>query len=260
MVAFAPHLDCGRSRLVRRLCVVALVISGMVASLPAADDGQSKPVRSPTRPPAGQARKANPRPAVPPGDLGTIVSWLTGDFSNRAQAPLTGITPGGSEKQPQDRVHAHLRRAIAPGVGDVVLYLQWNRDRADGPIARQRLWSLTVEGGSPVLRIYAFVDAEPYVDALESPDILETLTVEDLVVPDATCVLSFSKSGDGFTATTLPACTASWRGGRQIRLQIRLRVTSEGFTYSEAGYVDPDFTQVFALPSKGGYEFLRSKP
>lgn len=99
-----------------------------------------------------------------------------------------------------------------------------------------------------------------YVDALESPDILETLTVEELVAPAATCVLSFAKSGDGFMATTSPSCTATASGGRQITLQIRLRVAPEGFTYSEAGYVDPDFTQVFALPRTGSYEFRRSKP
>jgi hypothetical protein len=185
---------------------------------------------------------------------------LTGDFANQAQAPLKGITPGGSEKQPQDQVHVRVRRVHAPAIGEVVLYLQWNRDRAAGPIARQRLWSLAVEDGVPALRIYGFVDAEPYVDALESPDVLETLTLEDVVAPGASCVLSFARSGEAFMATTLPACTTAGSGGRTLTLQVRLRVTRDGFTYSEAGYADPDFTQVFALPSRGSYEFLRSKP
>ena len=191
-----------------------------------------------------------------------FTDWLVGHFSNEAQAPLRGITPGGSDKQAQDRLHVHIRRVGVAELGGTALLVQWNRDRAEGPIARQRLWLVTHGGEERIgtLQVYGLRDAETYVDALSSPEILQTVTADDLFVPARTCDLPVSRTGEAFLATTLPACASAVAMPLTLtRFQVRLRVTPDGFTYSEAGYGDPDFTTVFALPKSGSYEFVRAK-
>jgi hypothetical protein len=219
--------------------------------------------RQPRRPPAtSPASKPAPAPPVSPrSDTDTLVEWLTGHFSNEEQAPLRGITPGGSDKQAQDRVHAHVRRVLVPALPGTTLYIQWNRDRRDGPIARQRLWTIVPGGVDRIatLKIFGLTDPEPHVDALESPESLQTLEEGDLLVPADSCELPVTRNGDAFLATTLPACPSTIAMRIPMtRFQVRLRVTAAGFTYSEAGYADPDFTPVLLLPKKGSYEFVRT--
>jgi hypothetical protein len=190
----------------------------------------------------------------------TIATWLAGDFSNEAQAPLTGITPGGSDRQEQDRLFAQVRRAAAPELPGVVLYVQWNRDRRNGPIARQRLWVVMPGAGDEVarLRVLAFRDPEPYVDALESPEVLRTITSEDLAPVADDCELGFVHTGQAYLGTTRPSC-ATEASGRTLTLQIRLRVSASGFAYSEATYTRPDLEPFVTTPRKGSYEFVRVK-
>ena len=232
-----------------------LALSAQVASAAIAAQ-----VPRPARRPPAATKPATPTAAAPKDDLGVFVERLVGHFSNEAQAPLRGITPGGSDRQPQDRLHVHVRRVVVPLLPGSVLYVQWNRDRGDGPIARQRLWAIAGGGADRVatMRVYGLRDPESHVDALASPDSLETLADEDVFVPADSCDLPVSRTGEAFLATTLPACPSAVAMPLPMtRFQIRLRVTAAGFTYSEAGYRDPDFTPVFVLPRQGSYEFVR---
>lgn len=227
-------------------------------------DVQAQATRPARRPAGAKPVPAPAAPVAPRDDATLMASWLAGHFSNEAQAPLKGISPGGSEKQAQDRLHVHVKRVQVPSLGDNVLLVQWNRDRSDGPIARQRLWAIAAAPGQSdrvaTMRVYGLRDTETFVDALASPEVLQTLQAEDLFLPGEACDLPVSRVGDAFVATTLPACPS----GVALRLpttrfQVRLRARSDGFTYSEAGYADPDFTTILSLPYSGSYEFQRVK-
>jgi hypothetical protein len=240
---------------------VVLALSAHVAF--AATTAQApRPARRPPSAPK-PATPAKPTvPAPPKDDVTVFVERLVGHFSNEAQAPLRGITPGGSDRQSQDRLHVHVRRVVVPVLPGTVLYVQWNRDRSGGPIARQRLWAIASGGEDRLatMRVYGLRDPESHVDAIESPESLQTLEDEDVFVPADSCDLPVSRTGEAFLATTLPACPSAVAVPLSMtRFQARLRVTAEGFTYSEAGYRDPDFTPVFLLPKQGSYEFARVK-
>lgn len=246
-----------------RLSLDSLALALGILVLPAALPADAQPPRSARRPAAAApAAKPAAKPPVPKDDVGTFVAWMTGHFSNDAQAPSTGVSPGGSDKQAQDRLHVHIREVQAPSLQGTVLLVQWNRDRANGPIARQRLWTVTAGGADRIatLKIYGLRDAETFVDALSSPEVLQTITPDDLYVPADSCDLPVTRTADGFLATTLPACpNAVAMSQTTTRFQVRLRATAGGFTYSEVGYRDPDFTVAFALPKTGSYEFERVK-
>lgn len=235
------------------LLSLVLALSGI-----AAEAAQTtRPRRAPA---AAPASKPAVKPAPPKDDVGRFLAWVTGHFSNDAQAPLKGISPGGSDKQAQDRVHVRVRQVPVPALEGTVLLVQWNRDRADGPMARLRLWAVSAGGADRIatLKIYGLRDTETFVDAIDSPEILQTVAIDDLFVPADSCDLPITRTADGFLATTLPACPSAVAMPQTLtRFQVRLKATAGGFTYSETGYRDPDFATAFALPKTGSYEFER---
>ena len=198
------------------------------------------------------------QPPAPADPVAEIAQWLTGRYSNEAQAPLKGVSPGGGSKQAQDQVHVHVQPTVAPVLPGRVLYVQWNRDADEGPIARQRLWALRATGdGAVSVSVAAFAEPETFADALTNLRALATIGADDLVSMPEDCAIVLTRQDGAWSGTTSPRCTITEKSGRSLTFQARLRVGPAGFTYQERSFAGPEFTPVLSLPKTGSYDFRK---
>ncbi|MEM8920127.1 MAG: CpcT/CpeT family chromophore lyase [Pseudomonadota bacterium] len=197
----------------------------------------------------------------PPAGLDDLVDKIAGGYSNAAQyaaAPNAWkIEPAIGDAPPWlDQQFAVFEKLEAPAIGNDVIYLQWRKGAADGPISRQRIWSFYHdEDGQPRMDFFSF----PRGSEPEDTKALTSLTRQDLVGYGEKCALEVAVSGDGFFAEIPPTCQIKSQSGRDMRLTAEINLSGDTLTYHEAG-VRPNGDIVFRVPGsapRAPYRFER---
>ncbi|MBX3365330.1 MAG: chromophore lyase CpcT/CpeT [Phycisphaeraceae bacterium] len=197
---------------------------------------------------------SSPPPAQPSrhslsADTFTLAEWLTGSFTNRAQARRD---PAYAE------VTLHTARIWPESHDGYWLYLeQAAADTPDRPY-RQRIYHL-VESPSGQIRcaIYTLPEPRLAVGAWRKPDHFRPLNSADLRRLDGCDVVFVREATDRFFGTTdAQTCPSTVQGAAYATSQAW--VTPDTIATLDRGF-DTRGTQVWG-PTSGPYRFTRSSP
>jgi hypothetical protein len=191
-----------------------------------------------------------------------IVADLEGVWSNTAQY---AAAPDALKVEPSvdgdwlDLQHAEFHRIEAPMIGERVLYLEWRRGAADGPISRQRLWSFRTDADGTVrMDFYAFIDGASFAGRGAEPGAFANLDASALRSYGPDCALRFDASpGGGWVGRiTGDQCRIVAASGRQMGIDATIQFGTDGvLSYQEAGRLD-DGRYAFRVPPTMPYRFV----
>ena len=190
---------------------------------------------------------------------------LEGTFDNRAQwdqAPdrLRRPPAAGHPYDWIDLQFASFYAVDAPTLGHTVIYVEWRAGGPDGPISRQRIWTLRNEGPELArMDFYTFRDPAPYAGRGDDPAAFAALKAEDLIGYGADCGLFVTERREELLVATIHenTCTITSRSGRRMGIRASVILAGNSLTYSEAGILE-DGSFAFLVPGGANYQFLRS--
>jgi hypothetical protein len=140
-----------------------------------------------------------------PTDIGTLVRWMAGDFSNQAQA---------FENPP---FFAHIRVCMRPLPQDFIegnsLFLEQAYDMALHEPYRLRVLEFVPQDNRILLKNYAIKEEQRFYGASRNPDLLKTVHRDDLVEMPG-CHMWVDWLGQSFKGRIQPGkgCKVLWKG------------------------------------------------
>lgn len=131
-------------------------------------------------------------------DFHLMLKWFAGEFDNFQQVQQE---KEDSVAVPHEHMHSLFLPVEIPAVGDHVFYIRQYADGDPNKVYRIRLYTFhPLEKGERIeLRIWAFKEETKFRNAHTEPDILKTLTKDDLKGFPG-CELQFKRDGDAFKA------------------------------------------------------------
>lgn len=180
----------------------------------------------------------------------TLAQWMVGEFNNRKQAI----------DDPVWYVHLKLwHRPVSCHIGDQCIFAeQANVLQMDQPY-RQRLLVLTQETEQRIRGQYwAFKNPQKYKAAGVQPDLLESVTAQDLIELPG-CKLDIEFNENQYIAQPNPnlKCCFDY-AGKTRQVVIGFEVQSHRFTSYDRG-VDPETGQSLWGALMGPYQFDKDK-
>ncbi len=174
-------------------------------------------------------------------DLGRLSSWLEGGFSSQLQA---------KEDPAFQDLRIHIRRFWHERVDGHWLYVERSKADEPGKPYRQRLYQLIGQpGGSIKLHIYAVPKPIDFAGAYFKPDLLDSLTIQQLGL-QVGCDISLQHNStslfEGRTASK--QCKANFQGAQYLITDMAIKTA--GFVLWERGYNKLD-RQVWGSSHKG---------
>ncbi|MCA3693513.1 chromophore lyase CpcT/CpeT [Aquidulcibacter sp.] len=172
---------------------------------------------------AGVPELANPTPVPVPvkpltpamkevlnKDLLDLADLLTGRWDNELQ---TFFEPELNVPLPlrHERLHAVVKPIEAPEFGPVSFYVEYRKGGETGPVARQRIWTLSVDPELNGIRLSGFAPKEgkPLEGAWRLVEGVEGLKPGQLkkeaFTPVMGCDIIWRRRGEGFSGATRPA-------------------------------------------------------
>ena len=146
--------------------------------------------------------------------LGTLVAYLSGEFENQSQ----------SEAEPTWYVHLRLwHRPVLQLSSDHVctLFLEQASVKANKPPYRQRILQLSDESGQLQGKYFALADPAKFIGGGDRPELLSSMTVDDLVsLPDSDVLIEYqpiAPAGYKFQAALPEGTLCSFEYGGQRR-------------------------------------------
>lgn len=192
-----------------------------------------------------------------------IAADLAGTWSNATQhtaAPDALRVEPTVDGEWLDLQHAAFHRVHAPAIGERVLYLEWRRGAADGPISRQRLWSFRTDAAGAVrMDFHAFVDGAPFAGRGGEAGAFAGLEPSALRSYASECALRFEAlPGGGWAGRiTEDHCRIVAASGRAMGIAATVELDRDGvLTYQESGRLD-DGRYAFRVPPTMPYRFER---
>ena len=143
-------------------------------------------------------------------DLLDLADLLTGRWDNELQ---TFFEPELNVPLPlrHERLHAVVKPIEAPEFGPVSFYVEYRKGGETGPVARQRIWTLSVDPELNGIRLSGFAPKEgkPLEGAWRLVEGVESLKSGQLkkeaFTPVAGCDIIWRRRGEGFSGATRPA-------------------------------------------------------
>lgn len=198
-----------------------------------------------------------------PEDVERLMGTLSGEWSNVAQyrdAPEALKVEPSVEVDWLDLQHAAFHAVDAPKIGEHVLYLEWRRGGAGGPVSRQRLWSFRIDSDGLVrMDFFAFVDGADFVGRGSQRGAFATLDAKALRSYSPDCALRFSPEDVGGWVGRIGSaqCRIVAASGRGMGIDANVALTADGLlSYQESGRLD-DGRYAFRVPPTMPYLFQR---
>jgi len=199
--------------------------------------------------------------AAPADTARGVADRLAGEWNNDAQY---AAAPAAVRVAPSvggvwlDRQHARLVRVEAPAVGRDVLYLEWRSGSPDGPISRQRIWSLRDTPGGVRMDYFTIARPERFAGRGTEPGAFAALQPAELTGYGEACAVRFSRAGGAWAGRVDPAdCAITARSGRRMSLDVTIRLTPATLEYREKGRLEGG-ALAFDVPSWSAYDFRRA--
>jgi hypothetical protein len=206
-----------------------------------------------------------PEAALPEAQLPARVRAAAGVFDNRVQyeaapASLKREPAAGHPYDWLDRQHATFRWVDAPLIGPHVLFLEWRRGGADGPISRQRLWVFAQRDGAWSMDFFTLPEAATPARS-RLGDEFAALRPEQLVGYGSACTLPAEPDGAAVVFSIPAGCSIVSRSGRRMQLEATVRFEADRIRYREQGVLEGG-SIAFLVPGQPGlsYEFDRVSP
>jgi hypothetical protein len=185
---------------------------------PIAPPSTQSPSQSPAaiNPSAPLGPVAVPAPVIPldpvraqmlAKDLADLVTMLAGRWDNELQSffePELNVPLA----QRHDRIHTIIRPLDNSPFGTNAFYVEYRLGGENGPVARQRIWSLSVDSQLAAIRLLGFSpkNGKSFEGAWRDPAKLTALSPADFD-PITGCDVIWRRRADGFSGETRPgAC------------------------------------------------------
>jgi hypothetical protein len=192
-----------------------------------------------------------------PGDLDTLLEWLSGDFDNRAQ-----VAAQPESDEPLYSLLGLQRRVVSvPVLGEHVVYAQINNEADPADVYRQTLMVFSHDAGNGEFRsrTVSFAEPEANADILDRLDDLASMTEDDFVdsLP-AGCAPAWEwRDGEYRMFIDPDDCViTSQYTGKQRHIQGTEFVGPDVIRNEESGY-RPDGSMIFGLPEGVYYVYER---
>lgn len=192
-----------------------------------------------------------------PGDLDTLLEWLSGDFDNRAQ-----VAAQPESDEPLYSLLGLQRRVVsAPALGEHVVYAQINNDADPAKVYRQTLMVFSEDPGTGKIRsrTVSFADRDANADIIQRLDDLAEMNADDFVdsLPEGCSPAWDWRDGEYSMFIDPEDCVIiSRRTGKPRHIQGTEFVGPDVIRNEESGY-RPDGSMIFGLPEGVYYVYER---
>lgn len=155
-------------------------------------------------------------------------------FEGRYKSVAAEGTP--AEKQTLERMTITVVRIKGSLLGPNVFYVKYVR--GNGSLYRQRLYTFTFENGIIKSKSAGFVTDSLFIDLPKSPEKVKALANADLKITMG-CMDTWIKTQEGFIGSMIDCPFKSERrGGKEIYISSRMKVSKTGMATTEAGKDD----------------------
>jgi CpeT/CpcT family (DUF1001) len=173
-------------------------------------------------------------------------------FEGQYNSVAVAGTP--AEKQTLESMTITVTRMEGSLLGPNTFYIKYVR--GNGSLYRQRLCTFTFEQGLIKSKSVGFMKDSLFIDIAKSPEKVKALAQTDLKsIMD--CMDTWTKTTDGFVGT-MNDCPfkSERRGGKEIFISSRMKVSKTGMATTEAGKDDTGKI-LFGKPDGYALEFVR---
>ena len=138
-----------------------------------------------------------------------------------------------TEKQLLDQMTITVKRIDGSYLGKQVFYVKYVR--GNGSLYRQRLYTFTYDGQKIQSESVAFLKDSLFIDFYENGEKVKNLNKTDMKV-GVGCPDTWVKTADGFIGS-MDSCAfkSERRGGKEIYIFSRMKVSKQGMATTEAG-------------------------
>ncbi len=146
---------------------------------------------------AAVAVDTSAQPSELDAHLQTLLQWFPGEWDNHEQ--VWQQTKVEKVADPLERIHHVFAPVSAPAIGQHTFFVKQYLDGDPGKVYRQRLYSFSKNPERNALRldIYAFVDEKAFTDAHLQPQILASMTLQQVRTTEG-CEVYWHWHGDHF--------------------------------------------------------------
>lgn len=144
-------------------------------------------------------------PTTPEEQLAEIMKFWPGKYNNDKQiaaAKAAGEAVWQLDDTGKDgwlQIESHYIKIENPAIGENVLYVEEYRDHQPDSIYRQRIYTLDIDSTQTIrVKMWPFKDKKKFVGAWKNPQMLDSLTVEEISAYPAICDLIVQKEGDAY--------------------------------------------------------------
>ena len=152
-------------------------------------------------------------------------------FEGRYKTAVVDGTP--TEKQLLDQMTITIKRIDGSYLGKNTFYVKYVR--GNGSLYRQRLYTFTFTDNKIQSQSVAFQKDSLFVDVFNSPEKVKNLSQTDMKAGIG-CPDNWAKTSDGFIGS-MDSCAfkSERRGGKEIYIFSRMKVSKQGMATTEAG-------------------------
>jgi hypothetical protein len=207
---------------------------------------------------------AAPRPAIaqapmpPVSDLAVLTQWLTGEFDNFLQV----FEEKENKTAPaHGRLHTSIEAVAAPHLGTHVLVVRESKLNDPDTVGSLHVYSLVpgAVAGSIELRLYAFPDPKPLLEALKDASKPPALSLDGLRRMTG-CEVTWRRDGEAFTGTMKPgACRVTWGPeAKTVTVSNAYRLTATELAFTEQ-LTDQSGAVLFSQPGNVPFALRRAR-
>lgn len=142
---------------------------------------------------------------TPEEQLAEIMNFWPGKYNNDKQ--IAEVKKAGDDVWLLDgtgkdgwlQIESHYIKIDNPAIGKNVLYVEEYRDHQQDSTYRQRIYTLDIDSTNTIrVKMWPFKDKKKYVGAWKNPDVLTSLTTEEISAYPDKCDLTVQKEGDTY--------------------------------------------------------------
>ena len=173
---------------------------------------------------------------TPEEQLAEIMEFWPGKFNNDQQ--IEKAKEAGEEVWMFDdtgeggwlQVESHYIKINNPTIGKNVLYVEEYRNHEPDSIYRQRIYTLDIDSTQTIrVKMWPFKDKKKYVGAWRNPEVLKSITVDEISAYPDKCDLIVKKDGQAYDMNMNGKDCAF--GNKVFNYQVRL--TKDVFAYRD---------------------------
>jgi len=197
-------------------------------------------------------------PAPPPPNLAQLAQWLTGEFDNFQQVSEERENKAA---QAHGRLHTSIEAVAAPHLGTHVLVVRESKLNDPDTVGSLHVYSLVpgAVDGSIELRLYAFADPKPLLEALKNASKPPALSLDGLRRMTG-CEVTWRRDGEAFTGTMQSgACRVTWGPeAKTVTVSNAYRLTAAELAFTEQ-LTDQSGAVLFSQPGNVPFALRRAR-